>query len=106
MSAAAAATVTVEVVGVDPPPVPSPLPPQANIAPRPMSTAASIGMSGLRALRQPIRQKAAAIAVAGKNGLGIGRDADCAPTETVSRVVMAAPDGVPCGGLKVQVAPV
>ncbi len=106
--AAEAATVTVEVVGVAPPPLPPlvPLPPQANIAPRPMSTAASIGISGLRALRQPIRQKAAAIAVTGKNGFGTRREADCALTEIVSWVVMAAPEGVTWEGLKPQVAPV
>lgn len=102
MVPAVAATVTVEVIGVDPPPVP---PPQADIAPRPMSTAASIGMSGLRALRQPIMQKAAAIAVTGKNGFGIRREADCPPTEIVSWVVMAAPEGVTWEGLKPQVAP-
>jgi hypothetical protein len=103
MLPAAAATVTVEVVGVGLPPVP---PPQADIVPMPMRTAASIGMSGLRDLRQPIMQKAAAIAVTGKNGFGIRREADCTPTETVSWVVMAPPEVVTCGGLKVQVAPV
>lgn len=70
-----------------------------------MSTAASIGMSELRPLRQPIIQKAAAIAVTGKNGFGIRCEADCAPAETVIWVVMAAPEGVTWGGLKAQVAP-
>jgi hypothetical protein len=106
MLPAVAATVTVEVVGVVPPPVPVPLLPQADITAKPMITAASIGMSGLRALRQPMMQKAAAIAVTGKNGFGIRREADCAPTETVSWVVMAPPEGVTCGGLKAQVVPV
>src|SRR5580704_14417492 len=100
-----AATVTVEVIGLDPPPVPPLPPPQADIDPRPMSTAASMSMSGPRALRQPIMQKAAAIAATGKNGFGIRREADCAPTETVSWVVTAAPEGVTWGGLKAQVAP-
>ena len=70
-----------------------------------MITAASIGISGLRTLRQPIMQKAAAIAVTGKNGFGIRREADCAPTETVSWVVIAVPEGVTWDGLKAQVAP-
>ena len=100
---AAAVTVTVEVVGVVPPLVPAP--PQADIVPRPMSTAASVSMSGLRALRQPIKQKANAIAVTGKKGLGIRREADCVPTETVIVVVAAAPEGVTCDGLNAQVAP-
>lgn len=108
---AVAVTVTVEVTGVDPPPVLLlPPPPQAVIAPMPISIAANIGMSSigkgeLRVLRQPIKQKAAAIAVTGKNGFGVRREADCAPTETVSFVVMAAPAGVTWGGSKAQVAP-
>ena len=104
MLPAVAATVTVEVVGVDPPPVPPA--PHADIAPRPMSTAASIGKRGLQALRQPIRQKAKATAVTGKNGFGICREADCMPTETVILVVVAAPEGVTWDGLNAQVAPV
>lgn len=69
-----------------------------------MSATASTGTSVPR-LRQPITQKAAAIAATGKNGFGILRDADCAPAETVSCVVTADPEGVTCGGLKAQVAP-
>ncbi len=107
MLPAVAVTVTVEVVGVDPPPLLLPVL-QADIAPRPTSTttAASIGMSARRVLRQPIMQKAAVVAVTGKNGFGIRRDADCAPTEMVSWVAIAAPDGVTWAGLNPQVAPV
>lgn len=70
-----------------------------------MITAASIGMNGLRALRQPIKQKAAAITATGKNGLGTRREADCVPTENVSVVVTAVPEGVTWAGLNAQVAP-
>jgi hypothetical protein len=70
-----------------------------------MITAASIGMSGLRALRHPIKQKAAAITATGKSGLGIRREADCVPTENVSVVVTAVPEGVTWAGLNPQVVP-
>jgi hypothetical protein len=51
-----------------------------------MITAASKSLScGPRGLRQPVMQTAARVAIAGKNGLGNGRDEeDCVLTEIVS----------------------
>jgi hypothetical protein len=85
-------------------------PPQPIVNPKPMKIVVKNINRARPCLRRPTRQKAAAVPVIGKvigqNGFG-GRSEveEDVPTEIVSCVVTADPEGVTCDGLKLQVAP-
>ena len=88
-------------------PPPPPAPPQAEKSPNATKAATnSSNCKPRRRLFQPIRHRATASTVVGKNGSESRRRlAACALAEIVSCVVAAPPDGVTVVGLKEQLAP-